>query len=260
MLGLFLIHGSRDPRPQAAAQTLVQALIAHRADPPLHPQVATLELGELTLAQQVVTLAHQAQAQGHGHLHLLPLFLLRGNHVGRDIPAALAEAHPQLPHGFRVSVAPPLGQDPALVAWLRSRRSVPYASVPCASVPYASVPGASGTPPTLWILLAHGSQRPQAQTQLNALAQGLEMTLATFATDPSLATQVQRGIDQGCSQVGILPFFLFAGSITDAIAVQVEELQAQYPHLGWQVLPPLAQQPGFTTVLGQWLDRSWPQD
>ncbi|MEB3272276.1 MAG: CbiX/SirB N-terminal domain-containing protein [Prochlorothrix sp.] len=255
MLGVVLIHGSRDPRPQVATRRLLQRLqsASHPRSTPglsrpspsnpeqchskfnLHPTPAVLELGEHPLAQQLTQIAHQAHAQGHRQIRVFPLFLLPGNHVQVDLPQALEECRAHLPIDFRITLAPPLGPDPLFRQWLRS----------CCC----------GASPQPWILLAHGSQRPEAQVYLQRLAQDLDMTLATWATPPFLGDRVQTLVDRGITHLGLLPFFLFEGRLTQAIEEQRQNLAKTYPQLSWSMLPSLAQHPGFPECVQAWIDR-----
>ena len=244
MLGVVLIHGSRDPRPQAAAVQLLATLatqLPSQTPFQLHPVPTTLELGETPLPQQLLQLVQQAQSQKHQHLRIFPLFLLPGNHVQADLPEAVRACRAHLPSQFNLSIAPPLGQDPQFGAWLRSSSIATNPSIP-------------------WILLAHGSQRPEAQLYLHHLAQALEMTLATWAMPPHLDDRVKLWIDRGAQHLGVLPLFLFEGSITQAVAEQVHHLQLAYPQHQWSLLPPLSQQPGFTDLVQTWLLRTTQPD
>ena len=46
-------------------------------------------------------------------------------------------------------------------------------------------------------------------------------------------------VSAGHQQIGILPYFLFAGGITDAIAQAVKELKAQFPNVLLHLAEPL---------------------
>ena len=50
---------------------------------------------------------------------------------------------------------------------------------------------------------------------------------------------MQELVGAGYRQIGIIPYFLFAGGITDAIAVAVEQLQEQFSSVRLDLAEPL---------------------
>ena len=54
---------------------------------------------------------------------------------------------------------------------------------------------------------------------------------AYWSLAPSLESQIEVLVKVGYKQIGILPYFLFAGGITDAIAENVKQLQGQFPQV-----------------------------
>lgn len=59
------------------------------------------------------------KARGASRVVLAPYFLSRGRHIDTDVPVLAAEAAAR--HGLPVSVAAPLGGDPALAALVERR-------------------------------------------------------------------------------------------------------------------------------------------
>lgn len=250
---LLVFHGSRDPRPPLAAQTLAQ-LVAQRLQhaqesstlgvvggerslwtidaPPrsvagsatatLQPQVGTasLEGHPLPLHQQIEQFAQTLLPSVIPvRLVVLPLFLLAGVHVMEDIPAELALAQQALGQQVTIDLRPHLGSHPKLQRVITERMSP--------------------LPVEAWILLAHGSRRAGANQPIEAMAERLGAVSAYWSVPPNLESRLQSLIQLGLSRVAILPYFLFSGGITDAIAQMVEALAQQFPTLDLQLTAPL---------------------
>lgn len=115
---IVLAHGSRELQARAAFAALVARLAA--AVPGVRVEPAFFSLGEPDLPAQAARLA----ADGVRQVHILPLFLLDGVHVRRDIPALVADLQQRWPEVcFRLE--PSLQDDPALVRLLAARITAP---------------------------------------------------------------------------------------------------------------------------------------
>jgi sirohydrochlorin ferrochelatase len=222
---ILVFHGSRDPRPQKAANRLA-ALVQEKISQPaerlvsksefspslavLEPDnrvlvgTAALELAEIPLYQQIEAFAQQAQSQGFNHLQIIPLFLLSGVHVKEDIPAAVAKVRSPI----KLELKPHLGS----YQGIKSLLSREFADLS----------------PQDRILLAHGSRRPGGNREVESLAAFFGAVPAYWSIQPSLTQQIEILIAQGSRSIAILPYFLFAGGITDAIASQVFCLSQKY--------------------------------
>ncbi|MEA5452017.1 sirohydrochlorin chelatase [Leptolyngbya sp. CCNP1308] len=189
---------------------------------------ACLEVGAVPLHQQIVAFSQRAQAAGVGRVQVIPLFLLAGVHVMEDIPAEVELAREALP-GLPLEVCQHLGSHPGLKELLRHKlRTTATESL---------------------IVISHGSRRPGGNGPVCALAQGLGGTAAFWAVAPSLDTQVIQCIQSGIQRVAILPYFLFAGSTTDAITHHTEELAERFPQMGFHLLPPLGPSPELARLV-----------
>jgi len=214
----FLVsHGSRDPRPQLAMDDLAQQLVEQLAQgltdqqsgvmaspdtaQPL-VQTGVLELGQ-PLHQQLQAFAEQALQAGYESITLLPMFLLPGVHVMDDIPTEVAQVKSRI----QIQICPYLGTAPDL--W----RLLDFDPV---------------RPPGR-VLISHGSRRPAGQQTVEAIAAKLGAIPAYWSIAPDLETQVTALVQQGIQQIEVLPYFLFEGATTDAIAQKVMQLQQQYP-------------------------------
>lgn len=251
---LLLSHGSRDPRPQIAIERLAK-LVAQRLQPvgsprqpnallmtqvggmaagsePFRPVpwivppvgVAELELAPLPLHQQIHQFARLAEAEGYSHVQILPVFLLPGVHVMADIPAEVALARQSLDSRITLEIRPYLGSHSALKNLLINPVD-PIATSPTASK----------------ILLAHGSRRLGGNQPVETIAADLGASPAYWSVAPGLQARISEFVQQGSQHIAILPYFLFDGGITDAIAQNVHHLASQFPavhlHLGRAIGP-----------------------
>ncbi len=278
---LLVSHGSRDPRSHHSAQALA-ALIAERlfydgnigmaiaadraeangaeangaearlsvptasgkaaiAPVPqrLLIETAVLELGEYPLHHQIERFAHLAIAQGYGQIRILPLFLLAGVHVMVDLPAEVAIARQQIGDRLPIQLQPHLGSHPDLITLLLRRVAE------------------SGTPPAAkaaTIVMSHGSQRPGANQPVEAIARHLGGIPAYWSMPPGLEAQVTALIDGGQKAIAIVPYFLFTGGITDAIATRVNALAQQFPDAQLHQVEPLGATPELAEIAIKLLD------
>lgn len=215
---LLIAHGSRDPRPQIALEKLshlLQAQLASLADSAEKPLVRTgvLELGPTSLEQQIQQMAEDTQAIALKQVQLLPLFLLPGTHVMSDIPQAIAVAQPFSPQ-VQIALRPYLGSHGGVADLLAKQ-----------------LENVDNHPVDRWILLSHGSRRSGGNAPVEKIAEQLNMVPAYWFVTPDLETQIQQLAASGCRRIGILPYFLFAGTTTDGVALEVERLRTQWPQL-----------------------------
>lgn len=235
---LLVTHGSRDPRSHQGAIALSRQLS------PSPMGTAVLELGPVPLHQQVIDFVRQIRLPSGGRLRILPLFLLPGVHVMEDIPAEVALAKQGL--GERVHLE--------LLSYLGSQQS--------GMVKLLQQPGPG-------ILIAHGSNRPGATAPVEALAKWLGLQTAYWVQPESLVERIaaiaqvfeENAIqDTGPSPepraIAILPYFLFEGAITDAIAERLKLLEPQFPELQLRLRPTLSEIPGFVHLVQQHLSDS----
>lgn len=180
---------------------------------------ACLELAPLSLSEQICEFSTRLIAAGIQELKLLPVFLMSGVHVMEDIPEEIAAAREKLGNSIKLTLCPHLGSHTNISKVLANR--------------LASVP-AEGS-----LLVAHGSRRPKGNKAIRGLAKRLDTAVAYWATPPDIETQVIDLMQQGCQRLTILPYFLFAGGITDAITHRTEELAERFPRIKFRLLPTL---------------------
>lgn len=245
-------HGSRDPRSQTGVDRLAEfvrqnlALIGEEsilsqtsldsetaADIARSPGyligTARLEGAHFTLAQQIIDFAQLAIEQNYPQLVILPLFLLPGVHLQEDIPAELHRAQTYLGDRISIRIDPYLGSQPAIVGLLNEQFGK--------------------FSPQTRILLSHGTKRAGGNQTIETLAQALNAQVAYWSISPSLTEQVRAQIEQDQAQIAILPYFLFASTITDAIATTVAELSQTFPQAHLQLGFPLETTPNLAHLI-----------
>jgi sirohydrochlorin cobaltochelatase len=232
---LLVSHGSRDPRPQIATEGLAQQLVLQLQQilpvtAPVIVATAQLELAEQPLHRQICDFAADCQERGIDRIVLLPLFLLPGVHVMEDIPAEVAIAERELGTVLKITVAPFLGDAPNLTeAFAQNRFDLPATTT----------------------ILGHGSRRAGGNSPIERLAADLDLDIAYWSISPSLTDRVTALVATGITEIGILPYFLFAGGITDAIARMVEDLREQFPQVNFALGAPLGNSPHLVAILGK---------
>jgi sirohydrochlorin cobaltochelatase len=203
---ILLTRPRREASPAAPCQVIVGT--------------ACLELSPLSLSEQIYKFALRLRATGIKELKLLPMFLMPGVHVLEDIPTEVEAARALLKgDDLKLTLCPHLGSHHKITDVLASR--------------LASVPAEAS------LLVAHGSRKPKGNQAIRRLAQHLGTQVAYWATPPDIETQVIELMQQGCQKLTILPYFLFAGGITDAIIHRTEELAERFPQVNFRLLPTL---------------------
>lgn len=209
--------GTLAGQPSSAAANPSAATVR----PPAEVIVGTacLELAPLPLSQQIYEFGRRLQAAGVTQLKLLPVFLMNGVHVAEDIPAEVETARQLLGSSLELTLCPYLGSHERMSSLIAAK--------------LASIPAERS------LLVAHGSRRPRGNRPIDALAQRLGTEVAYWSTPPDLESQVIALMQQGCQRLTVLPYFLFAGGITDAIAHLTEELAERFPRISFRLLPVL---------------------
>ncbi|MDX1978590.1 MAG: CbiX/SirB N-terminal domain-containing protein [Pseudanabaenaceae cyanobacterium bins.68] len=202
--GYFLVtHGSSDP---AAAQQLHDLVTLART---LYPREIVsggcLEGLAQSLTEQLLNFGQYVGTDAQ--IKVIPLFLLPGAHVCEDLPMAVQLANQT--SGFEwFELNSYLGQHPDIVTKLAQK--------------FAQFPSDRR------ILVSHGSKLPAAQQMISSLATQLGAVPAYWSIEPKLASQL------ACPEpVTVLPYFLFPGKISRAIAAEV----ANYSHAQITDLP-----------------------
>ncbi|WP_427162973.1 sirohydrochlorin chelatase [Aliinostoc sp. HNIBRCY26] len=216
---LLVSHGSRDPRPEVAMQQLAKLVAEKLQISEKFVGIACLEVSPEPLHLQIQNFAQNAVLLGCRHLKIVPIFLLAGVHVMTDIPAEVALAKQTIGEDITIDLQPYLGSHPDLQRFFQQQINTIKADA--------------------GILLAHGSRRPGSQQPVETMAANLGLVTAYWSVAPTLESRVQELVSFGKQAIAILPYFLFSGGITDAIAQAVDELKLQFPGVNFYLAPPL---------------------
>jgi sirohydrochlorin cobaltochelatase len=232
---LLVSHGSRDPRPQIVVDQLAQQLSLWLAEStldtsPILVATAQLELADRPLHVQISDFGDNCVKIGVTRVVILPLFLSPGVHVMEDIPTEIAIAKREIAQGLKVIVAPFLGANADFANLFAQSRS--------------------GWPRQT-IILAHGSRRSGGNEVVEQLANQLDVKAAYWSVTPSLNDRVAELVATGAVEIGILPYFLFAGGITDAIDELVARLRQQYPQVDLNLSGPIGNNPKLVAMIGK---------
>lgn len=213
---VLLAHGS--PRPEAAAALgHLAARVAGRDGGPV--TVAFLDHASPDLSEAVA----KAAADGAEEVVVVPLLLSDAFHAGVDVPAAAASARTLSP-SVSVRLARSLGTDPALrdaaVEVLRDA-GVDLESLPRGEVTWGVVLAAAGTSDAV---------ARAALQDLSAVAPlgGRAPALTAFATGggTSVVEAVAALRASGCRRVAVVPLVIAPGVISDRVAVQARDAEA----------------------------------
>ncbi|MGB3237237.1 MAG: sirohydrochlorin chelatase [Geitlerinemataceae cyanobacterium] len=226
---LLVFHGSRDPRPQQAIEILVQQVADRLGTDAIQQKRvswAALELQPQPLHQQICQFAEGVLTQEIDRIEIIPLFLLPGVHVKEDIPAEVELARQKIGTEVEISIRPFLGSSPSMAKRLTSVLK-------------------TQSQRSAWVLLSHGSRRPGGNEPIENLTLQLHQQChkpvvpAYWSVPPNLETQIQALVNSRYDRIGILPYFLFAGGITDAIAESVDRLSSQFPQTQLHLAEPV---------------------
>lgn len=238
---VLVAHGSRDPRPQKALDALGEAVcsaIRSHKQQDVCVATATLECSPAQLHEQLYDIACAFKSKGVQMIFVLPLFLARGVHTAEDLPRELALAEDKLStHGIHAGLTfklcPFLGEEQQLITLLQT-----FVAEEARDIQQC-------------LLLAHGTKRLGGNQPIEQLAEQIGAQPAYWFVEPKLGTRIATMTGQAQGSIGILPYFLFAGTTTDAIANLVAELSAQYPTLRFTLLPVLSEYPQFAELIAK---------
>jgi sirohydrochlorin ferrochelatase len=198
---------------------------------------ATLELGPAPLHQQICRFGEHTLSLGLTEIQILPVFLLAGVHVTADIPAQVEIAQQAFASNLKINLRPHLGsRETGLIASVKTQMQE------IAFLPNLSQPA--------WILLSHGSRQPGGNLTVEEIASQVGAQTAYWSIKPSLEEKIDGLVRGGHQQIGIVPYFLFNGGITDAIARGVEQLKHQFPQTEIHLANPLGASIQLAELIG----------
>jgi len=215
---LLVGHGSREQSGNDEIETFAQQWRTRR--PNWRIEVCFIEFSDITLGEGL-----RRAAVGTQRVLVVPLILNAAGHVKMDIPIAIDAARLESP-SVEFLYAPHLTAcDPILdIMKRRLKGAMQQLDMPD--------PTTTGV-----VLLGRGSSDRQANGEVAKMARWLmeetdhELVDIAFTgiTYPRLEKVVQRQVRLGMTQIAVLPYYLFSGTLISRITRQVEHLKTQYP-------------------------------
>ena len=215
---LLVGHGSREKSGNDEIERFAHQW--RKRQPMWRIDVCFIEFSQITLDEGMARAARSAQ-----RVLVVPLILNAAGHVKMEIPEHIAEARAHFP-GVLFDYAPHLTAcDPILAILKRRLRD-------CMHELDMPDPTTTGV-----VVLGRGASDRQANGEMAKMARWLleetdhELVDLAFTgiTWPRLERAVQRQVQLGMTQMVVLPYYLFTGTLVERIARQVEHLRAQYP-------------------------------
>jgi len=217
---LLVGHGSRE----ASGNDEIEAFAAqwHQRRPQWRIEVCFIEFADVMLEEGLARAARHAR-----HVIVVPLILNAAGHVKMEIPEHIAEAREHHP-GVRFDYAPHLTACDPILAILKRRLKGAMHEL---DMPDPTTTGV--------VVLGRGSSDRQANGEMAKMARWLaeetdhELVDLAFTgiTWPRLERVVQRQVQLGMTQVVVLAYYLFTGTLMERIVRQVAHLRAQYPQV-----------------------------
>lgn len=238
---LLVGHGSRDQQGNVE----IEQFATHwkQQHPDWRIEVCFIEFADVLLDEGFDNAAKNSE-----RVLVIPLILNAAGHVKMEIPEHLEKArlrHPKV----EFSYGKHLGVNTTMLKVLRRRLMELMETI---AMPDPKTTGV--------IILGRGSSDKVANGEVAKLARWLweetdhELIDIAFTgiTYPRLETAIQRQVKLGMTQIVILPYYLFTGTLIKRIDEQLKYLQQQYP----QIRIALGTYLGFEQEIYQLLDKN----
>lgn len=217
---LLVGHGSRDPAGNQDIETFVQHWREQQAT--WHIEVCYIEFAEVLIAEGLSRAVAHAQ-----RVIVVPLFLNAAGHVKMEIPEHIERARLAFPATDFLYV-PHLGAEDSILTVLKRQL---HRAMLALDMPDPSTTGV--------IVLGRGTSDRMANGEVAKMARWLyevtdhqQIDIAfTGVTHPRLEKVVQQQARLGMTQIVVLPYYLFRGTLIERIKRQVVHLQQQYPQI-----------------------------
>ena len=215
---LLVGHGSREKSGNDEIEAFAQQWRARQ--PGWRIEICFIEFSEITMSEGL-----RRAAIGSQRVMVVPLILNAAGHVKMDIPQAIDGARLKFP-GVQFLYAPHLTACDHILSIVKRRLK---GAMQALDMPDPTTTGV--------VMLGRGSSDRQANGEMAKMARWLMeetdhplVDLAfTGITWPRLEKAVQRQSLLGMTQVVVLPYYLFNGTLVERITRQVDNLKIQYP-------------------------------
>lgn len=217
---LLVGHGSRDRNGNVEIERFAEQW--RQRQPQWQIQVCFIEFADVLLDDGLTRAARSGS-----RVIVVPLILNAAGHVKMEIPQHIAEVRAEFP-AVQFLYTPHLGAcDPILRILQRNlQKAMQELDMPD--------PSTTGV-----ILLGRGASDKMANGDVAKMARWLQedtrhelVDIAfTGITWPRLERVAQRQFALGMTQIVVLPYYLFTGTLIERIGRQVEHLRMQYPRV-----------------------------
>jgi sirohydrochlorin cobaltochelatase len=240
---LLVGHGSREK--SGNDEILAFAEQWRQRQPGWRIEVCFIEFSEITMSEGL-----RRAATGARRVMVLPLILNAAGHVKMDIPQAIDGARLKFP-GVQFVYAPHLSAGEPILSILKRRLK---GAMQALDMPDPTTTGV--------VMLGRGSSDRHANGEMAKMARWLmeetdhELVDLAFTgiTYPRLEKVVQRQSLLGMTQVVVLPYYLFNGTLVERIKRQVDNLKTQYPTIRFSLTPYFGFEREIFEVLEQRVD------
>jgi len=238
---LLVGHGSRGPGGNREVEEFANQWRTRH--PERQVELCFIEFADVLLPMGLDRAAHAAHEAKR--VIVVPFILNAAGHVKMEIPEAVAAARLRHP-GVDFHITPHLGVEAPLLKVIR--RSL-HRTMAAMDFPDPKNTGV--------VLLARGSSDPAANGEMARMARWLyeetnhELVELAFTgiTFPRLEAVVQRLERLGMTQIAIIPYYLFTGTLMARIGRQVTRLRQQYPRLVIEHAPHFGFEPEISALL-----------
>ena len=215
---LLVGHGSREKSGNDEIEVFAQQWRVRQ--PTWRIEICFIEFSDITMSEGL-----RRAAVGARRVLVVPLILNAAGHVKMDIPQAIDGARLKFP-GVQFMYGPHLTACDPILSILKRRLK---GAMQTLDMPDPTTTGV--------VILGRGSSDRQANGDMAKMARWVmeetdhELVDLAFTgiTWPRLEKAVQRQSLLGMTQVVVLPYYLFNGTLVERIARQVANLQLQYP-------------------------------
>ena len=237
---LLIGHGSREPNGNKEIELFAKQWKSQHPD--WRIEVCYIEFADVLLDQGFDNAAKDATK-----VLIIPLILNAAGHVKMEIPEHLGKARTRHPD-VEFIYGKHLGVSMTLLKVIKRRLAQVMTFI---AMPDPKTTGV--------IILGRGSSDKVANGEVAKLARWLQeerdhelIDIAfTGITYPRLETVVQRQVKLGMTQIAILPYYLFTGTLITRIAEQYSYLKSQYPQIRFGLGDYLGFEPEIYTLLDE---------
>ncbi|NJO83607.1 MAG: hypothetical protein HC828_12930, partial [Blastochloris sp.] len=190
-------------------------------------------------------------------------FLVPGKFIREDIPRAVEEAKWRYPQ-IEFALAEPFGDHPALAVLVvkrgRGNREQGAGNREQGTGRQGDTETGNYKTNQGLLLMAHGSPFPEANAAIYAVAeraQGLghyHRVAVSFLglNEPDIPTAIADLVDQGCTQIAAVPYFLqLGGHVAEDLPAIIAAARGHHPHTDIRLTDHLGYDPLFVEVIAE---------